>query len=180
MRRPPRRAAPDGAAPAEPRTPTRDDLVQYAFRALAQRALTEQELGARLRRRGADDDLAEVVLSRLRELGYLNDAALARSATTRRGVGTMRVKQDLARRGVDRHTIEDALASRDLDAEAEDVRRLIDRYRARWERTRDPFARGYGFLARRGFRSDVALRALREADLRASDGSVGEEGEDDE
>jgi len=139
--------------------------MQYAFRALAQRALSEHELRTRLHKRGATDAEIERVIERLREFGYVNDAALARAANERRGVGPMRVRQDLVRRGVDRDTVEDVLQNRDDGRDEEEVRALVERHRERWQRARDPKARAFGFLARRGFQPGVIWTVLREAGL---------------
>ncbi len=148
-----------------------DDLMAYAFRALAQRALTESELRARLARRGADDAAQERLIARLRELGYLNDAGVAQAVSARGGVGRFRVKAELKRRGVAGEVIDEALAGRDPDQDLEGARRLAERHRDRWSRARDPRATAYGFLARRGFEGSVIWAVLNELQL----GQAGEE-----
>lgn len=74
------------ARPARPRDPQeeRDALLAYAFRALGQRALSAAELRGRLERRSENPDLIEEVLRRVQELGYQNDAQVARSEGARR------------------------------------------------------------------------------------------------
>lgn len=143
--------------------------MQYAFRALAQRALTEQELRTRLARRDVSTEEAERVISRLRELGYLDDTALARAASDRRGVGASRIRFDLKRRGVDRQTVDAALLTRDPEQERNEAAQLVERNRERWLRARDPRARAYGFLARRGFSPDVIWSVLRALESEANE-----------
>lgn len=141
--------------------------MEYAFRALAARALTEYELETRLAKRGATPDEARRVVDRLKELGYVNDEAVARSATTRRGVGKMRVKFDLARRGVDKHVIAEAITARGDEDEREEAARLVERYRDKWARAKDPRAKAFGFLARRGFAVNVIYAVI--GDLHGSE-----------
>lgn len=136
------------------------DALQYAFRALAQRALSEHELRARLHKRDVPDDEAERVVARLRELGYLDDAALAKAASEKRFLGTARIRFELKRRGVEREAVDEALAARDPQREREEARALVERHKDRFARGRDPRARAFAFLARRGYSSDVIWSAL--------------------
>lgn len=155
--------------------------MAYAFRALAQRALTEHELRARLARRGADEAATERVLARLREFGYVNDAQVARAATERRGVGAMRVRAGLARRGIDRDTIDEAIGARDADAEREDLDALVARNLPRWRRAKNPRSSAFGFLARRGYAAGQIFEALARVDLRPGpDDGDGTPPEDDD
>lgn len=146
-----------------------EDLLAYAFRALAQRALTEAELRARLTRRGAGEALQDRLLARLRELGYLNDAAVAGAASARRGVGRFRVQAELRRRGVEAGTIEEALAGRDPEQDLDSARALAERQLPRWRRAKNPRASAYGFLTRRGFEGAVIWQVLGELSLEGTD-----------
>ncbi|MFC6750728.1 hypothetical protein [Deinococcus aquaticus] len=76
----PEAGPPRDARPARERTPQeqRDALIGYAFRALGQRALTQAELRAKLEKRSDDPDLIAEVLARVQELGYQDDAQVAR------------------------------------------------------------------------------------------------------
>ncbi len=136
------------------------DAMQYAFRALSQRALSERELRERLAKRGVAGPEAEQVLARLRELGYLNDEALARATGEKRGVGPLRVRSELARRGVARDVAEQVLAGRDGARDVAEAARLVEKYRDKWARAKNPRASAFGFLARRGFGSDVIWKVL--------------------
>lgn len=79
-------------------------LLEYALRALSARAHTVGELREKLRRRASDQQEAEAVLRRLRQMGYLNDREVAKSYATARleneGLGKIRVLDDLRRRRV--------------------------------------------------------------------------------
>lgn len=159
----------DDAAPRAPRrarTPQeeRDALLAYAFRALGGRALTEAELRSKLEKRSPDEALVREVLKRVQELGYQDDAHVARAEGARRSVGAFRVRQTLKRRGVDEALIQDTVAARDPDEERGAARELLERRWASFARKRDPKASAYAFLARRGFPSPVIWAAIRELD----------------
>ncbi|GGR43345.1 regulatory protein RecX [Deinococcus seoulensis] len=157
-------ATPPPARPARERTPQeqRDALIGYAFRALGQRALTEAELRAKLEKRSDDPDLIAAVLARVQELGYQDDAQVARAEGSRRGVGSLRVRQTLKRRGLTDDLIRETVEARDPEGEAQVVRELLARRWSSFARKRDPQASAFSFLARRGFTGNVIWPAIRE------------------
>lgn len=132
----------------------------YAFRALGQRALSESELKTRMLRRDPDQQRVEEVLARVRELGYLNDAGVARQEAARRNVGAHRVRQKLRQRGVNNELIEAAIGQRDPDTEQQELNALLERRWPTFARARDPRARAYAFLVRRGYGGEAIRRAL--------------------
>jgi regulatory protein len=79
-------------------------LMTFAAQALSARALTISELREKLKRRAAEPTDIDIVLARLKESGYLNDARFAESyASWRRddgGFGKTRVLRDLMARRV--------------------------------------------------------------------------------
>ncbi len=85
-----------------------------ALRAVERRSFARADLGRRLRRKGHAPEAVELALERLTERGYLDDAAFAASyVETRaaRGRGPLRLARDLAAMGVERGTIDRALAA---------------------------------------------------------------------
>lgn len=141
-------------SPLEP-----DKALAYAVRALSQRALTEREVGDRLRRRGATDATTDLVLARLRDYRFLDDAGLARRAAQATHEGTFAVRARLRARGLPEHDIEDAIAERDPDADLAGALELVRRHAQRWAGERG-YARGFAFLSRRGYPAAVVARAL--------------------
>lgn len=137
-------------------------LLQRAFDALSRRPLSEAELRSRLLRRTDDETLIEKVLARVRELGYQDDAQVAESEVRRRGVGVHRVRQRLRQRGISSELLEEALLERDAEAEAEDAREQFLRRLSGWQRKNNPRAAAYGWLARRGYASDVISSLISE------------------
>ncbi|GHF28818.1 regulatory protein [Deinococcus metalli] len=164
-----RRSRVDVPAEKPRRTPQeeRDDLLAYAFRALGGRALTESELRGKLEKRSDDPDLVQTVLTRVQELGYQDDAHVARAEGSRTSVGRHRVRQTLKRRGVPEPLIQETVAARDPDQEAESARTLLERRWPALARKRDPRASAYAFLARRGFGGDAIWAAIREVSAAA-------------
>jgi regulatory protein len=134
--------------------------MRRAGAALARRARSEAEL-ARSLGSVAPPEVVSGVLCDLRELGYLDDTALARALADRRlesGWGTLRVRADLerlevtgdaARAGIERAEAGERAAGEQLLA----ARRVTD----------DP-RRAAALLARRGFCEDT-LEALVALDL---------------
>ena len=107
----------------------------YLLDLLTRRDYTEAELRDRLHRRGLGDDDADVLLSRLRELGLADDARFTEQyvASRRRSRGRLALRAELRRKGVD-----EALVQRELDplSEAQQVAAasaLLQRYAWRYQ-----------------------------------------------
>ncbi|HMS01980.1 MAG TPA: regulatory protein RecX [Gemmatimonadaceae bacterium] len=141
-----------------------------ALGALARARRARRELAQRLRRHEPDTAVIERVLSRLAALGLLDDAAVAEAevaARLRRGEGPARVRQVLARKGVER-TLVDATLREVGAAEAIDERescRAAAEKRLRSLRSLPALVqrrRLTAFLARRGFGAGVVHDVVRE------------------
>ncbi|MFD1730509.1 hypothetical protein ACFSC4_04515 [Deinococcus malanensis] len=63
--------------------------------------------------------------------------------------------------------IEDTLAARDPQAEAQEVRDLLERRWSSFARKRDAAASAYAFLARRGYSGALIWPAIREQQAQA-------------
>ena len=141
----------------------REQAVAGALRLLAMGPRSERDLRQRLRRRGIARPAVEAAIERMRELGYLDDAAFAKSYVEARQSSTPRSKRYLAfelrQKGIDK----------DLSAEALEVVSDDDAaYQAAQRRLRSlhgldhqAFQRRLGsFLAARGFGYGVARSAI--------------------
>ena len=158
----PRTRSPKPAAP--PSTDTGAALSR-AFSALASRSHTVRDMDARLGRAGFAPEAVDGAVTRLQDLGYLNDATFADAwVATRRANrlhGTMRLRHDLARHGVDAATIDIATAddgneeARATAVAARAVASLGGADRATATR------RLAGLLARRGFPAGIVSRVVR-------------------
>src|ERR1019366_1504016 len=147
---------------------TETDLYTAAINALARRAYSVHEMRAYLERRAEDKKAVAVVMDRLRDHKYLDDARYARQFVRLRSElrkqGAFRIARDLRARGVpDRH-IEAALAER--TAESDEGAVVRTRLARRLKSLRGPLddrkkASLYRSLLRAGFSSDTIRRELR-------------------
>lgn len=145
------------------------DCHERALRLLSVRPRSERELRSRLARAGFEAEEVEAELVRLEAVGLIDDDAFARQAVEHevlvRRSGRRAIASRLGSRGLDRETVERALA--DLGAEDEETR-VVELARSRTSRLgglppEKAFARLVSFLARRGYSPDLARRAARAA-----------------
>ncbi|HTO20717.1 MAG TPA: recombination regulator RecX [Pseudomonas sp.] len=130
---------------------------------LAQREHGRIELARKLRRRGATPELIDSALDRLAEEGLLDESRYLESfiaARARAGYGPLRIREELAQRGLPREAIEQALGECGVDW-AEQLNELWQRRFG--VRPQDPKerARQGRFLAYRGFSMEQISRLLR-------------------
>jgi len=138
--------------------------IEAALRLLAAGPRSERDLRERLsRRRGYRNEAVDAAVQRMRELGYLNDAAFARFWVESRQAGTPRSRRALAfelgRKGVGRDELDAALEGvSDAEAAYDAAQR---RLRALQGADRQTFERRLGtFLNSRGFGYGVARAAI--------------------
>ncbi|MFE7193227.1 recombination regulator RecX [Kitasatospora sp. NPDC057595] len=151
--------------PADPESRARD----ICLRLLTGAAKTRKQLADALRKREIPDEVAEEVLTRLEEVGLIDDAAFARawveSRHSVRGLSRRALAQELRTKGVTGELAEQALAQLDPDDETEAARALVER-RLRTTRGLERQTRTrrlVGMLARRGYSEGLAFRVVREA-----------------
>lgn len=141
---------------------TETSLRERALRLLARRDHSRVELARKLAPHGTPEDI-DAVLERMIALGLLSDVRYAESWVRSRAqrFGLARIRHDLAQRGLDRDTIDAALAAEPLDEE-------ITRARAVWASRfdeiasdRKEWARQARFLQSRGFSTAIISKLLR-------------------
>lgn len=141
----------------------RRTAIASALRLLAATPRSEKDLRDRLGRKGLRRAAVENAITRMRELGYLDDATYARFYVDARQASTPRSRRALAfelgRKGIDRELASDAVAElSDADAAYDAARRRLRAFRAL---DRQAFIRKLGaFLASRGFGYGVARQAI--------------------
>lgn len=146
-------------------------LLDYALKSLSVKAQTEKELRARLKRRAETASAIDVVMGKLREYGYVDDARFAEGyASARlesRGYGKQRVLRDLRARNVNAKKAEKAVAK---VFEGTDETALVEQYLTRKFRGKvlpeylaDPknLAAAFRRLRYAGFSSAASIQALR-------------------
>ena len=154
-----------------------DKILQRAFRLLAYRARTIEEMRERLgEKEWADPETVEQVIARLRELNYLNDAEYATSfASTRlslKPLGPTRLRRDLQRRKLSRETVESALSEAYAERSEEQLLTIAINKQIRlkgYPGDRNGWTRLLAYLIRRGFSYDLVVNKIREVKDRGED-----------
>jgi len=135
---------------------------------LARRELSEAQVRQRLARRGHDETAIDSAIERLRENRAIDDSrvaeAIARTETSLKRRGRIRVRRQIERAG-----IAGATARRALDEvfEGLDSQELLEAALRKRLRGRDTiadekeFARLFRYLVAQGFESDAIMKALR-------------------
>lgn len=141
-----------------------DKALHAAVRQLEFRPRSVAEIRLALRRKQFPPEAIEQAVARLSELGLLDDARFSQILVENRralqGRGTLALRDELRRKGVDRATIEATLAAEAPDGEAERERALglarsvAHKYAGAPDRASFQRRLG-GFLQRRGFTVDI-------------------------
>jgi len=136
-------------------------IREHAIRLLARRDHSYTELARKLANYGGTPEEIEETLSRMVELGLLDDRRFAEAwiRSKARRHGGARLRHDLAQRGVSRELIEEAMAVEATDSELDRAREI---WRSRYGSPpidRREWARQARFLQSRGF-STGTIRAL--------------------
>lgn len=156
---------------------TEAELYDYAVGALARRSRSVAELKRLLRNRVEADTefgktLVELIIVRLKDQGYLNDAKYATAFSSYRRdnekFGRMRVVNDLKAKGVHGEVIEKAVSSVYEDVKEETLARAyLRRKRLQKPKDRDQkqTARIFRNLTRAGFGSRTIFAILKKWDI---------------
>ncbi len=150
---------------------TEDELYEYAVGALARRMRSVAELKRLLRNKVEADTeigqtLVELIILRLKDHGYLNDAKFAAAYSSYRRdnekFGRMRVVTDLKAKGVHGEVIEKAVSSAYEDVNEEKLARdFLRRKRVQKPGGQKDAARIFRQLVRAGFRSKTIFAILK-------------------
>jgi len=154
---------------------TEDELYNYAVGALARQMRTVAELKRLLRRRVEaeteyGDTLVELVIRRLKDQGYLNDAKYAAAYSSLRRdnekFGRRRVITDLKAKGVHGEVIDKAIASTYEEVnEEKQARNYLHRKRLQKPKDQKQAARIFRQLMRAGFGSKTIFTILKKWDV---------------
>jgi regulatory protein len=137
--------------------------------ALSRTERTRGQLEQMLARKGIEEEVAEQILDRFTELGLIDDAGYARmfveSRHANRGLGSRALTFELRRRGVDDQLIAEAVGELDDEQQFETACRIARARLARMSGLAEPvqLRRLAGFLARKGYSGELAMRAVRVA-----------------
>lgn len=143
----------------QPDAMTREELetvyqntLEAAARQLSYRALSVSALRDKLLSRGYQEDAVDYALAYLQEHGFLDDTKYAESTVRsykRRGYGTLRIRQELRRRGVDTTEADEVMDTYEPDWEAMEA--LLDKRLHGDLSDRKEVNKAVAALQRRGF-----------------------------
>lgn len=144
--------------------------TEIAFRLLAVRLRSRNELADRLRRRGIPSETIEELLAELVRRGVIDDARFAgawvRGRLTLQPSGAVRLRQELRRKGVSREIIDQAVSSALSERGESELALALSVARNRAPRYRGlsheaAYRRLGALLQRRGFPAGVIAKVLR-------------------
>lgn len=139
--------------------------MSHALNLLGYRARSASEIRDRLSRAGYAPETVDTILSRLEELGYLDDEEYARNLAREksRKYGPRRVYTDLRKNGVDESIIQTVLEEEFSETSERKAASAAATRRYNTGEGSDAQARRvYGFLARRGYSADICAEVARE------------------
>jgi regulatory protein len=157
--------------PGDPEQPLGDPESAariICLRLLERRARSRAELADALRRRGIPDDAATAVLDRFREVGLIDDVALARTVAAaqhaERGLARRAIAANLRKRGLSDEVVGDALTEIDTDGEQRRAGELVRRRRRAIAHLpiETQVRRLVGLLARKGYPAGLAYQVVRD------------------
>lgn len=159
--------------------------VDRAINLLSRRPRSTEEIRRRLKKASVEDDVIELAIERLEQLGYLDDVAFARfwieNRKTFKPRGSRALQYELRNKGVAepiiRELVDDMVDENDAAYRA--ARKRVNRFRGS---QKQDFKKKIGsFLQRRGFGYGVASRTIQTLidELEADDPNFFAEGDDD-
>lgn len=155
--------------------------LDYAYRLLARRAHSEQELADKLLTKGFTDKAVARTVARLNEQGYLNDTNLAADQTERlrkRGFGAEGIRAQLVQKGLAADTIKQTLEDSEKSEDLESARQLLaSRFSADALKQPQQYVRAFRLLLRRGYSQEVVESLLGEAPVNARETAIDQDNE---
>ena len=143
-----------------------DDGTENVRPTIKSRTYTKSEMERRLAREGFSEEAVETVVTELIDSGHIRDRKYAENWIARRLKSNPRgktlLKHELLDKGVDRETAEQVVAQVETENEATLALQIAQRRMKQYQRLPVHVAkrRLHGFLARRGFGSEVVRQVL--------------------
>jgi regulatory protein len=147
----------------------REDETKKAITAslnlISYRARAAGELRSKLREKGYSPDAIDAAVARMQELNYLDDEAFAErwvaSRQNTRPRSERMLRQELAQKGIDRETIEQAIEEAGVDEFGDALELARKKAGSMKALDRDArYRRMSGLLGRRGYSYDVIRRVI--------------------
>ena len=142
-----------------------ESIYEKALHYLSFRPRSEQEMRRYLRDKGLDEGPSEQIVARLKRAHLVDDQDFAQfwvqSRQMHRPRGRRALRAELSRKGVPRDVIDGSIQDIDEEAQAFQAAPTVAHRLASLEQ-RVFFHRLLGYLQRRGFGYDVAIKVIRE------------------
>ncbi len=121
---------------------------------------TEKEVRAFLARKGYLQEVADHVVGKMKEYGYLDDEAYARVYAESAGKkkGARLIAQELRRKGIAEGAVEAALS--EFGDETESAKRVLQKYMRGKPADRETISKAYRYLLSKGYGYETARAAL--------------------
>lgn len=136
----------------------------YALDLLSRRSYTVSEIRERLARKGAARVVIDQTIGRLEQYRFVDDRAYAELfvGTRQRRKGSIALRHELQRKGIEETVATTALGALDDTTELSNAAALLQRnaWRFRGPNQIRNRSRAFAFLARRGFPSEIASSAI--------------------
>ena len=143
-----------------------DDEMEDSRPTVRSKIYTKSEMERRVAREGFSEKAVETVIEELIDSGHIRDRKYAENWVVRRQKSNPRgktlLKHELLDKGVDRETVEQVVAQVETEDEATLALQIAQRRMKQYQRLPVHVAkrRLHGFLARRGFGSEVVRQVL--------------------
>ena len=135
--------------------------LERSIEMLSRRQMSGKELRDKLLSKGIDEDTAEYCKNKLFDMGLMDDGRYAQSLARHysgRGYGVMRVRQELARRGIAKDLWDEAIA--EMESPDEKIDKII-KSKLTDSDDREQVKKITAMLYRRGYSWDEIKAALR-------------------
>ena len=145
---------------------TRTDKIEGSGPALKPKTYTKSEMERQLEREGFSLDAIETSIAELIRSGHIRDRKYAENWIVRRQKSNPRgktlLKRELVDKGIDRETAERVIATVETEDETKVALEIAQKRVKQYKRLPTHVAkrRLHGFLARRGFGSDIVRHVL--------------------
>ena len=150
----------------EEKDDTATDASEDSRPRIKPKTYTKSEIARRLEREGFSGEAIEVSIAELIRSGHIRDRKYAENWIARRQKSNPRgktlLKQELIDKGIDKETAVEVVATVETEDEAEVALQIAQKRVKQYKRLPTHVAkrRLHGFLARRGFGSDVVRQVL--------------------
>lgn len=138
----------------------KSEALDKAMTHLSVSMKTKKQMRDFLKKKGYVQAVADFVVAKLEDYGFLDDAEYCRQYLSFAGKnkGRLLLKAELKKRGADESCIEAALET--LSGEEESARAVLDKYMKNREFTKENLYKAFRHLLSRGFGYDAAKSAL--------------------